>query len=250
MDENHLSKKLEERIKELNTLYRTSKIITQSHGDLEDTLKRIARVIPTGWQYPEICTCRITVGDVVATSSRFKEGEWRQSEEIFLEGKSVGLLEVFYLAQRPEIDEGPFLLEERNLIIELTDRISEFLKILESKNELEYIQSKYRNLFGEKREAIIYFGIGVGGQSSIYFCNRNAEELLGLDCKDLIGSDVIGILGDNGPEVLSSALNDPCTQEKREIVLRDRQGQEVTCTMEMNVFHLSGKKMALMILMP
>jgi len=251
MDEHQVSKRLEERIKELNTLYRTSKIITQSKGDLKGTLKRIAEVIPTGWQYPEICTCRITLGDVVATSSRFKEGEWKQSEEIFLHGKKVGLIEVFYLSERPEADEGPFLLEERNLIIELCDRISEFLKILESQRELDDVRKRYDLLFGEDDEAIIYLELDQGlVPTGISFCNVNTEKMLGYHYKDIVGMQIYDLMRSDQGEVLETLLKDPCPERKRdkELVMLKKDGSEIKCPVEVNIIRLSGKNGALLIL--
>lgn len=205
-EDSKILRSLAERVKELNTLYRASKIITQSDGNLETTLQRIASVIPTGWQYPEVCCCRISVKGVVATSPRFKEGKWRQAEDIKVNGKRLGLLEVFYLADRPEADEGPFLLEERNLIIELSDRISEFLKIRESKNELDNFKEKYRNLFGEGEELIIYLNSVGKGSNRIAFCNQNVESITGYGHEELYLMSILDLIADDSKKGMEESL--------------------------------------------
>jgi len=43
-------------------------------------------------------------------------------------GKSVGNIEVFCLEEKPEIEEGPFLKEERDLIDAIAERLGRIVK--------------------------------------------------------------------------------------------------------------------------
>jgi len=56
-------------------------------------------------------------------TGRFKETIWKQGAAIILNGNRIGSLEVFYLEEKPETDEGPFLKEERNLINIIVERL-------------------------------------------------------------------------------------------------------------------------------
>jgi len=47
---------------------------------------------------------------------RFQDGRHQQTADIVVTGERRGVVEVVYKEERPELDEGPFLKEERNLI--------------------------------------------------------------------------------------------------------------------------------------
>ena len=61
-------------------------------------------------------------------TENFKETAWKQSSEILAHGKRKGVLEICYLEQKPEIDEGPFLKEERDLINAITGRLGRIIE--------------------------------------------------------------------------------------------------------------------------
>lgn len=152
-DTEEIMRKLQERVKELNTLYRISKIMAMRDEPLETSLKRITDILPQGWQHPDVCCSRISYGNIIVTSPRFKEGRWNQKEDILLDGKSIGTVEIHYVSKRPDADEGPFLLEERNLIIEVSWRIAELISI--RKNEMhQRAKDEYMYFLNEANEMI------------------------------------------------------------------------------------------------
>jgi predicted nucleotidyltransferase len=52
-----------------------------------------------------------------------KETPWVQSVDILLQDEVIGKISVYYTAERPTADEGPFLKEERRLINTIADRL-------------------------------------------------------------------------------------------------------------------------------
>lgn len=207
--ENTVVEKLRERVKELNTLYRISKVMSKHDLSLDISLKRIVEIMPLGWQYPEICCARIRVDDIEVTSPRFKEGEWKQAEPVVCSGKIVGQVEVHYLAQRPMVDEGPFLLEERNLLMEISERVSELVRRKQYEEELNNHREKYMMLFDYADEAICVCCMDRKGRVGNFFiANDMTKEVLGysdgelaqMTLKDVIevpeGTDMRAILGD------------------------------------------------------
>ena len=126
---------LGERVKELNCLYGISKIIETEDISLEGIIQEIADLIPPSWQYPEITCARVNLGGQLFKTDNFEETIWKQSKEIKVYGERIGRIEVFYLEERPEADEGPFLNEGRyliNAIAERTGRIIEYSKAEEA----------------------------------------------------------------------------------------------------------------------
>jgi len=240
--------KLEERVKELNTLYRTSKLITKSGEDLEKILGEIADVIPTGWQYPEICCCRIQLNGITVTSSRFKEGNWKQVEDIFLNKEKRGTIEVHYLANRPEADEGPFLMEERSLIIELSNRIAEYLQIIDSKKELDSFRESQGRLFGEKDEILLFFSVDEKGAPSRFtYHNSNSVDALCRD--DLADVTIMDILAKGQERSMMERLMEVSKGNpvKGRTVFLSSCGDEIESEFSICTIKVSGKRMAIAI---
>ena len=105
---------LDERVKELNCLYGISSLIEKPGISIGEVFQGLVDLVPPSWQYPEIASARILLEDKEYKTENFKETNWKQSSEIVVHGKHAGVLEICYLEERPEIDEGPFLKEERN----------------------------------------------------------------------------------------------------------------------------------------
>lgn len=137
---------LKERIKELNCLYTISGIVEKEGTTLEEILQKTVDMVPEAWQYPDIATCRIVLGDQVFVSRGFGQTRWRQSRRIVVNGKDAGLLEVFYLERRKTADEGPFLKEERSLIDAIAKRIGEIIERILGEEALRESESKNRAL--------------------------------------------------------------------------------------------------------
>ncbi len=125
-----------ERLKELACINKTTQILKEGKL-IEETLKRICSILPDAWQYPEICVARINYDGNCFVSGNFKETCWKQSQEFETINKKTGRIEVFYLKKCKELDEGPFLKEERDLINNLVLNIANFINSLEARSILK-----------------------------------------------------------------------------------------------------------------
>ena len=105
-----------ERVKELTCLYGMAQITSQPDMALEEIIQGIVELLPPAWQYPEISCARIILDGISYTTQDFHECLQNQMAEIIVGGMPRGVIEVVYLEKRPDLDEGPFLKEERNLI--------------------------------------------------------------------------------------------------------------------------------------
>jgi hypothetical protein len=121
-----------ERLKELATLNRTTQIIRENKGP-EETLKHICMILPDGWQYPAFTGARIIFGKDVYLSPNFALTPWRQSQEFEVIDGKRGSIEICYTKEFPVCDEGPFLEEERDLLLNLASMISGYLNLLTGK---------------------------------------------------------------------------------------------------------------------
>jgi signal transduction histidine kinase len=124
---NHLVWALQERVKELTVLHRATSLL-QEEQDLDTLLHQFVRLLPRGWQFPEILEARITVGSLVVSTPRFRTTPWMQRTDFPIHGADPGVLEVVYLESRSEAAGGPFLLEERSLLDSLGSLLTSYFE--------------------------------------------------------------------------------------------------------------------------
>ena len=125
-----------ERLKELAAINQTNDILREGKP-ADETLQQLARLFPAAWQYPEYTCCRITFGSKSFASVNFFETKWLQHESFeTIEGKH-GSIEIYYLREFMQFDEGPFLKEERHLIVNLASAITGYLNSIAARDLLK-----------------------------------------------------------------------------------------------------------------
>jgi signal transduction histidine kinase len=127
---------LGERVKELTALHEVVRLLQDSSVPLDEVLHQVVLLLPTAWQYPDIAVARIRIEGVIAMTPRFRETPWIQHASLTTSAGRRGSLEVGYLEEKPKEHEGPFLVEERNLINSLADTLSSYLTRREAEERL------------------------------------------------------------------------------------------------------------------
>jgi hypothetical protein len=145
---------LRERVKELNCLYGITNLIVRHGHSIEKILQGVTDLLPAAWQYPEITCARVTFEGKEYVTPNFKTSQWRQATDIFAAGKKEGLVEVYYLEEKPVIDEGPFLREERLLIDTVAQRISRASERIRAEKQLEVERVSLKNMNIALREVL------------------------------------------------------------------------------------------------
>ncbi len=130
-----------ERLKELTCINETTQIIKENRT-VEEILIQIAEILPKAWQYPEMTVARIWFEGKPYVSKGFREGDWRMAQKFDTIDNRKGSIEVFYLKKFPELDEGPFLKEERQLIENLASIIANYLNSHEARKVLHKTEEK------------------------------------------------------------------------------------------------------------
>ena len=129
---------LRERVKELTCLYGIARLVARPGISLAEILQGITLLLPPAWLYPELASARIILDGHSHTTPDFKEGTARQTSEITVNGISRGFVEVGYGQEKPELDEGPFLNEERTLL----DAVAKEIATIVQRREAEEVQVK------------------------------------------------------------------------------------------------------------
>lgn len=132
-----------ERIKELNCIYNAANTINNSDS-IDEILRKTADSIPPGWHYPEITRGKVIFDGKEYVSEPFSETQWKQQSDIIINGVKRGSVEVYYLEEKPELDEGPFVKEERDLINNLSQKVSWAIERIETVEQLIESETKLR----------------------------------------------------------------------------------------------------------
>ncbi len=136
---------LRERVKELTCLYEVDKILGRGNEDIEKSLKKIVEKLPVAWLYPEIASARIELDGKSYFTENYKSGIYQQQAEITVHGRRRGLVEITYSETRPELDEGPFLKEERHLIDAVAREVGIFIERWEAAQEKKRLEAQLRH---------------------------------------------------------------------------------------------------------
>ncbi|MGB6339463.1 MAG: GAF domain-containing protein, partial [Candidatus Aminicenantaceae bacterium] len=135
---------LRERVKELTCLYGIAKIVEQGSLSLRDILQKIVMLLPPAWLYPEIASARIILDDQSYATPHYKDGVHKQTAKIIVGGLQKGIIEVTYREEKPELDEGPFLKEERSLIDTVAREIVLIIERTQIEEDKEQLQEQLR----------------------------------------------------------------------------------------------------------
>ncbi len=110
------TEELNDRVKELNCLYKISDIVEDPEISMRAILNESLEIIAQSWKYPEITYVQILWGDNEYKTENFEETNWHLSQNILAYSQVMGTIQVGYLEERPEYFIGPFSEEESNLL--------------------------------------------------------------------------------------------------------------------------------------
>jgi hypothetical protein len=149
-----VSQRPRERIKELNCLYDISSFRDATDFSLDAVLQAVVDFIPAAIQYPEITCARLIFGGYEVTTKNFKDTGWKLSREITVNNKWIGTLQVCYLEEKPELDEGPFLEEAKNLINAVAESIAKIIEREEAEAAIRKHQDHIEKLIKDSSRNI------------------------------------------------------------------------------------------------
>lgn len=183
--ENDLANKtesLKERIKELNCLYEISKLTEKEGITLQEICQRIVDIIPSAWQYPEITCAKLTIDNEEYISTNFFESRWKLESNITVNHKKCGKLQVFYVEQKPEVDEGPFIKEERDLLNAISEHFGKIIVHIRTEKKLQISEKRFKDI-----------SYSTGGwlwevdEKGVYrYCSENVLQVLGYRYDEML----------------------------------------------------------------
>ncbi len=193
---------LGERVKELTALHTTARLF-QEEGPVDQLLEKIVALLPPSWQYPEITVARIQFDQFTITTPNFQLTPWVQRAEFVCQNKVPGSIEVVYLEEKPQADDGPFLAEERHLIHSLAEMLRVHLDGKRSHEELRKLSKVYQ----DATDPIIIEDL----HGIILAVNPEAERAYGWTANELIGQSSMKLIPPEW-QALAQELRAQCHQ--------------------------------------
>ena len=179
--EDALTDAIQVRAGELKCLYSVINIINRPTLQLEEMFLNVAAKIFSGWRYSEIACARVVFKGLEFAGPGFKITKWKQSADIVIDKETVGAIEVYYKEEKPELEEGPFMKEERLLIELIAHRLSAYIERRWLRDALRKSEERYRTIFETTGTATII----VDEDMNISLVNRQFEELSGYLKEDV-----------------------------------------------------------------
>ncbi len=128
---------MQERIKELQAFYAMTEIVEEEGESLPGIYQRVIDTIVNSWQYPEVTCGRLFINSREYITRNYQNTSWKQEAPIKVKGSLVGVIEIYYLDQRPSEDEGPFLKEERLLLDSIAERVGHITELWQADEMLK-----------------------------------------------------------------------------------------------------------------
>jgi PAS domain S-box-containing protein len=195
---------LGERVKELNCLYNVSQMISEPDLSIDEILQGTVDQIPPAWQYPDITRGRIVFGEKEFISDNFVESDWKLSASIVVSGKKLGSIEVFYLREKSEIFEGPFLKEERNLIDALAEQLGTFIEQKQTDIALLESEERYRMLVENQTDLVVK----VDTAGHFLFVSPSYCEMFGKNVEELLGKKYMPMVHEDDRKTMKDLMKD------------------------------------------
>lgn len=120
--------KLQERVKELTCLHKTARLLQDDERPMRDVVRDVVALLPAAWQHADVAAARIRFREIDEATQSFRDSQWSQHSTFLVRADLAGIVEVVYLEPRPLADEGPFLIEERELIQSLAEMLRSFFQ--------------------------------------------------------------------------------------------------------------------------
>ena len=145
-----------ERLKELACINQTTAILKEGKP-VEESLHQIALILPAAWQYPEYTVSRITFEQREYKSPRFRPTQWTLTQSFKTIDGNEGIIEVCYTREFADMDEGPFLKEERHLIDNICSLLLGYINSYKARTILFRAKRKERQQkrHSEQQEKIV-----------------------------------------------------------------------------------------------
>ena len=133
---------LGERIKELKTIYKISRLGIEIGKSLDDFLAGATEVIPPGFLHPDLACCKIVYANKEFKSSNYKEPLHSLKADLVVGNETKGYVEVSYASETGSISKSPFLKEEESMLRAIAGELGHVAERKHFEEEKERLQQQ------------------------------------------------------------------------------------------------------------
>lgn len=199
LDRERLIHDLGERVKELTLLHQVARLVQDLGRPVEDVMRDIAFLIPSAWEYPDLCAARITVDGVGYVSEHFAESSWSLTADIGQGDGKRGEITVVYHGLPDDRTEIHFLEEERTLLRTLAEQCHLYLSGRHAQDVLRKSQLRYQESARQTRlmlDALPVLVSYVDHEQRYQSVNEGYRRWFGLELEAVSGRYVWEVIGD------------------------------------------------------
>lgn len=139
---------LRERVKELQCLYTVSSLSQRHFGFPEAFLQAVVECLPRAWHHPDFASSRLVAHGREYRCGPSRSSPWRIAQDIRVDGKTIGAVEVLYRKGVPLADGEAFLPEEHTLLQAVAERIGRDLSHMQMVSDLrdahQFLRDEHR----------------------------------------------------------------------------------------------------------
>ncbi|MCG8634603.1 MAG: sigma 54-interacting transcriptional regulator [Desulfobacterales bacterium] len=230
------SAKAKGHVKELNCLYKIYRLAEDKSLTVDALLQSAVDLVAESVHYPKM-TCAVAETETAVCRSRnYRETEWGISSSIRVKDIDCGYLKLVYLDEKPILEKGDFLEDEKSFI----DSVSKSLgKILESKTltqELREIESRYRILTNQFADGVVII------QDARYkFLNQSFMTMMGYSAKEDLLNKKYGEFIDRSHLNQYEDFEQGSAQDRIEYRLTPKSGKKIWVEECRNVIDWEGR---------
>ncbi|HJO94593.1 MAG TPA: PAS domain S-box protein [Victivallales bacterium] len=228
-----------ERMKELQTLYGLSNIVEREGITMDEIYQAVVKILPSGWQYPEIASARITINNKEFWSENYINSDWKQTSNIKINGTKAGNIELNYMENRP------FLEEEKLLLNALAERLGRINERKLSEEIIHVNEKKLRTITETAKDAIIM----INDLGNVTFWNSAAKSIFGYNANEIIGKNLHLVLA---PKQLFKIYHEKFSKFKKggqgaaigktlELPAIKKDGSKITIALSLNAVNIKNK---------
>lgn len=149
-----LIRDLNERIKELNCLFKLSEIVEEPHADIPRIIDGTLSLLPGAFQHPESTCAEIIFNDKEYCTPEFTKTGLCITEKIEINKEVQGAITVYYTGELPETGAETFLKEEKRLLNAVAERLGRIIERIDTESALLESEERFRDLFENTSDLI------------------------------------------------------------------------------------------------